>query len=186
MERLNKWGSVQVQWYNFRLYSVYYNIHIILFRKSLQAASPEVLITHPPASFCLLGCDQKLRYDSYIYYELLVTITLFLLCPKTACWGLTNVELYKAGGASDLSIFRPILVPRPLSFFCVGEGKKWSVCGLCYHELPKSGIIYRVYLHCSGTTRPFLRVPIRKINFHKSIPLPPWVVHWSTPLLKSP
>ena len=24
---------------------------------------------------------------------------------------------------------------------------------------------------------------IRKINFHKSIPPPPWVVHWNTPLL---
>ena len=34
-----------------------------IFRKSLQAASPEVLITRPPTSFCLLGCDQKLRYD---------------------------------------------------------------------------------------------------------------------------
>ena len=63
MERLNKWSSVHVyiQWYKFRPYSVYYNIHI--FRKSLQAASPKVLITRPPASFCLLGCDQKLRYD---------------------------------------------------------------------------------------------------------------------------
>ena len=32
----------------------------IYFRKSLQAASPEVLITRPP-SFCLprLGCDQN-------------------------------------------------------------------------------------------------------------------------------
>ena len=27
---------------------------------------------------------------------------------------------------------------------------------------------------------------IRKINFHKSIPLSPWVVHWSTPLLNPP
>ena len=35
---------------------------IYMFRKSLQAASPEVLITCPSAYF-LVGCDQKLRYD---------------------------------------------------------------------------------------------------------------------------
>ena len=42
---------------------VFITAYIHIFRKSLQAASPEVLITHLPASFCLLGCDQKLRYD---------------------------------------------------------------------------------------------------------------------------
>jgi len=47
------------------------------------------------------------------------------------------------------------LMPRPLSFFCVGVGKErvwWiSVCGLVQLRAPKSGsyLIYRIYGHCT-------------------------------------
>ena len=38
-------------------------ITVCMHAERVCKASPEVLITRPPACFCQLCCDQKLRYD---------------------------------------------------------------------------------------------------------------------------
>ena len=38
-------------------------ITVYMHAERVCKASPEVLITRPPACFCKLCCDQKLRYD---------------------------------------------------------------------------------------------------------------------------